>query len=368
MASTTKAPSGSRPGCVWGNFEEAQARCEKHGMRLCSVQEIKGGAGEASGCFFDHGLVWTSDVCADDKAADEADEMAWTGSKPDMWFIAEDYLEKQDQWPNRGQDGGAINNVVRSGRLASVVESGHGADAMVASVKGTQGTSLNFGKLIKSSKFTLCTVTRYAGRYRRRIIQGGGNWLFGHWHGRAGVSYTHGWATGYHNNIKPVDDWVVMCGQAGKVLANGRSVGNGRVWRMPHHGGVVVNRGDFGARGLRERSDFEIAEIMVWNSQIADMDEASQYLLDVLAKGRMPAKVGDGFVYQGCLFHPRGWQRPGGDVSISADGAEQCNEICGSRGFKFFGLECPMGSKVHCQCSNGLAGISSDEKVCKGQK
>jgi len=74
------------------------------------------------------------------------------------------------------------------------------------------------------------------------------------------------------------------------------------------------------------------------------------------------------YKYKQCLHYPRGWARPNGNVPISAGGVDKCNSICGSRGYRYFGLECPMGSQVHCQCSNGLQGNPSPVSVCQGQR
>jgi len=50
------------------------------------------------------------------------------------------------------------------------------------------------------------------------------------------------------------------------------------------------------------------------------------------------------------------WQRPYGDVTNNQKGFEDCAKKCTKGGFKYFGTECPMGKKVHCQCSNNLRG------------
>lgn len=43
---------------------------------------------------------------------------------------------------------------------------------------------------ITSSERGICSISRYTGRYRRRILLGSrSNWLHGHWGGRAGVAH-----------------------------------------------------------------------------------------------------------------------------------------------------------------------------------
>jgi hypothetical protein len=51
---------GTRPSCRSGvTFDQAVNHCKSHGLDLCTAEQIKAGSGEATGCRFDHGLVWT---------------------------------------------------------------------------------------------------------------------------------------------------------------------------------------------------------------------------------------------------------------------------------------------------------------------
>ena len=89
---------------------------------------------------------------------------------------------------------------------------GHGAANQVLALSGTTSSVIDFGAVIGSS-FTVCSVTRYTGGAKERILQGGGkNWLHGHWRGNAGVAYYEGWKTAQQENVSPDTDWVVMCG------------------------------------------------------------------------------------------------------------------------------------------------------------
>lgn len=54
---------GTRPGCAQTRtFDQAVSHCKSHGLDLCTAEQIKSGSGEATGCRFDHGLVWTCSV------------------------------------------------------------------------------------------------------------------------------------------------------------------------------------------------------------------------------------------------------------------------------------------------------------------
>lgn len=78
---------------------------------------------------------------------------------------------------------------------------------------------------------------------------------------------------------------------------------------------------------------------------------------------RIPPKV----PMDACLYRPQNWARPYGNVALSEAGAEECKRNCGRAGYSYFGLECPMGSEVHCQCSDYLGGQVVDQRFCEGQ-
>jgi len=54
---------GTRPGCKTGTYAEAVAHCESLGQSLCTLNQLKSGSGEASGCGFDGHLVWSKTPC-----------------------------------------------------------------------------------------------------------------------------------------------------------------------------------------------------------------------------------------------------------------------------------------------------------------
>merc|ERR1719149_225310 len=91
--------------------------------------------------------------------------------------------------------------------LAESRSAGHGATSEVLALSGTTSSAIAFGAVIKSS-FTLCSVTRYTGGAKTRILQGSPkNWLHGHWGGRAGVAYYEGVKTAWQNNVSPNTNW-----------------------------------------------------------------------------------------------------------------------------------------------------------------
>jgi hypothetical protein len=68
----------------------------------------------------------------------------------------------------------------------------------------------------------------------------------------------------------------------------------------------------------------------------------------------------------GCV-KPSGWVRPYGNVDISAAGAESCRDQCNAGGYMYYGLECPMGDDVHCQChGDSSLGEAKGDEYCEG--
>jgi len=56
--------TGSRPDCLSGvTFNQANAKCQSEGLRLCTRNEIEEGKARGTGCNFDAYLQWTSTPC-----------------------------------------------------------------------------------------------------------------------------------------------------------------------------------------------------------------------------------------------------------------------------------------------------------------
>ena len=166
--------------------------------------------------------------------------------------------------------------------LAELRSAGHGATSEVHALTGTTSSVIDFGPVIPS-EFTVCSVTRYTGGARGRILQGDPkNWLHGHFYGSIGVAYYEGWKTANRAHVSPDTDWVVMCGtNAGSQLklVNGADVGT----NQGGSGGVslLVNAGTVGGH---QKSNFAIAEVVVWPRGLTaeEMHGASQHLLSRL--------------------------------------------------------------------------------------
>ena len=146
----------------------------------------------------------------------------------------------------------------------------NGAAGTVCSVRGSPASAITFGPASVPATFTICSVTRYAGSNKGRILNGDGNWLHGHWSGNIGVSYYDAWKTVTATSIaiQPTD-WLLMCGQnapPGIFLANGVPVGNGAGGGT---GNIAFGVNSLGCCGTTEASDWAIAEITVWNRALS---------------------------------------------------------------------------------------------------
>jgi hypothetical protein len=180
---------------------------------------------------------------------------------------------------NTWQDcSGNGNTATLSGSgLVESRKAGHGATSEVLALSGTTSSVISFGAVIKS-EFTVCSVTRYTGGAKQRILSGGGaNWLHGHHAGGlggiAGVAHygRNTWVTAVQNHVSPNTNWLVMCGSnAGSQLklVNGVDVGTTAAGGT---GGVslFVNGGD---NSPEQSSDFAIAEVAVWPRGLTDVE------------------------------------------------------------------------------------------------
>lgn len=205
---------------------------------------------------------------------------------PTTWFVAGDFNETDRSWTNRGTRGGIVRDIVKNGDLARLRANGKGARTNLTFVSGNTSTQLVFGSVITSSNFTVCALSRYTGGAKGRILNGGGNWLLGHWNARSGVVHTQRWVT--NTTDRYGDNWVAICARNGNqtsdVLCNGEGIGNGAQIEMPAQGEVTINsRGTTSCCG-DEVSDFGLAELMVWDGDA--LREGMAYLQYVLSNGR----------------------------------------------------------------------------------
>ena len=168
-----------------------------------------------------------------------------------------------------------------AGTVETVTTTGNGVKGLVRMVTGTTATSYTFGEILKNH-YTICSITRYTGSHKLRILQGTRtNWLHGHWGGAAGVAHYEGWLGQKTSRLTNVDDWVVLCGTSQRLMLDGKTVAT-RSDHIPGSQAVVINAGTH--HGDSEKSDWGVAEVIAWDRALSEkeMKDASAYLKQIL--------------------------------------------------------------------------------------
>jgi len=152
--------------------------------------------------------------------------------------------------------------------VATGAASGDGAANAVTFISGTTTTRLLWPENSIPSAFTVCSVTRYFGSTRSRILNCASspsqavNWLHGHhrYDSMRGLTYYGGWKTSMTNN-GVVDDWLVMCGTnagptaPGNIVEDQEEIGTG-------NGGVGSCRLNI---NYEEPSDWALHSLLIWD-------------------------------------------------------------------------------------------------------
>lgn len=210
---------------------------------------------------------------------------------PTTWVAAETYDGEANVWVNQGS-GPDLTDVVTEGTVEAVLGSGNGALTSVLSLVGNSSSVMSLGA-VRPPSYTVCSITRYAGDTRGRIIQGGRHsWLHGHHKNVTGVAHYVVWYTqSTVSEVVPETDWLLMCGKnpadpPSNVVVNGRQVGIASLGGAIPADELWIN----GGYVATDRSDFAVAEIIIWSQPLsdADMDFAMAYLRSRLGLGLIP--------------------------------------------------------------------------------
>ena len=191
------------------------------------------------------------------------------------WYKSNDLGKGSNVGSNWPSAVGKFTAKPTKGSVKTVISTGHGATGAMWAVQGATSSSYTFGDIL-TSQYTICSITRYTGGSRNRILTGSrANWLHGHWNGGAGIAHYDGWVGASSNQMKNKDDWVIMCGTSNAVLLHGKKVGT-RGSNVAGNQNVVINAGAQSG----EKSDWAVAEIITWNRKLseAEMQSASVYL------------------------------------------------------------------------------------------
>ena len=111
----------------------------------------------------------------------------------------------------------------------------------------------------KKNKYTLCVVSKYNGKYKKRIFEGvAENYLIGYHNGKSGVSHKNTWVTCYKDLVG--DNWMSCVDSFEYSYVNGENLQTKKS-RGNAPTQFAVNRG----RYKRESSDWAIAEMILFN-------------------------------------------------------------------------------------------------------
>lgn len=204
-------------------------------------------------------------------------EWSATSTKPVIWMDGNSW--ESNVWRDksgRGNNSGGNQNVSK----ASSAEG-------FAVIQGGTSSGLELTAGWPKQEFTFVHLTRYNGGQKNRIWNGkGGNWLSGHWGGRAGVAHHDGAWAGNPDQVEPQNNWLLTVTQREFSRFNaGRS---GRRDGAGNPQGFGINQ--FGGQYNGEVSDWQCAEVVVFEGNLsdADMKRVEAYFIE---KYKLPFRV-----------------------------------------------------------------------------
>jgi hypothetical protein len=146
----------------------------------------------------------------------------------------------------------------------------NGAVAGVPYIAGNTMSTVTFPLGSVPRKFTVCSITRYTGANKLRILSTNGlNWLHGHWGGRRGVAHYDSWVTD-QINIDPSTNWLVMCGKSGgasptNILRDGISCATNAI-QLTTNAQMAINQ------YFLEKSDYAFSHVLIWDQELSDSE------------------------------------------------------------------------------------------------
>ena len=150
--------------------------------------------------------------------------------------------------------------------MATATASGDGATNAVPHITGTTATQILWPESSIPTTFTVCSVTRFTGGTRGRILgchsspTQPASWAHGHWSGDRGIVYYNAWQTTSASK-GVVDDWLVVCGTnagaeaPGNIIVDQDEIGTAT-------GGVSDVRLNI---GYTAPSDWALHSLLIWD-------------------------------------------------------------------------------------------------------
>jgi hypothetical protein len=190
--------------------------------------------------------------------------------KPVIWLDAKNYAG--GVWKDTSGNGNDVTQTkgLRPARQEAGTE---GASGAFDYVSGGVSAGLKIEKGWPQGQYTFVHVSKYDGYSKKRIWQGAsGNWLNGHHEGQAGRAHHNHWIVSADKKVDPSDWLLGVATTKGARFNQGVASYFGRLNRYSHRvalatnpGGLAIN--DFARGGwvVGERSDFGVAEAMVFD-------------------------------------------------------------------------------------------------------
>lgn len=165
-----------------------------------------------------------------------------------------------------------------------------GAEGRFEIMKGNHRSKVVFpsGSVPRNAR-TICTLTRYSGAHKGRIVTGTQpnqcNALYGHHENKRGVVYDGNWINS--GNVGSLDHWVATCSSSGMehIVVDGVSRGN--AWAAKSFGYSTCQMSINGYAG--EPSDWEFAELAIWDKALTDTQ--MKLVQDEMLKKVLPNRV-----------------------------------------------------------------------------
>jgi hypothetical protein len=184
-------------------------------------------------------------------------------------YRAADYDTATKFWPDVS---GNSRDVLSSGIISNPTKvtttaNTNGSSTSFTTLQGTTTQGVVFPTSVLPSTYTLFHVARYNAGTESRIFDGAtNNWLSGFWNGLSGVAHHTNWNTQFWSDVH-VNNWLVSTDTNSTYRSNGISRTTGSTSATAN---LTINQGN-----SREYSDWQVAEVIVYNRTLTDAEVTS---------------------------------------------------------------------------------------------
>ena len=190
--------------------------------------------------------------------------------------------------------------------------SGNGATSSIPYLFGSITSTIIWPTGSIPNTFTICSVTRYTGGVRGRILSSTGNngnynnyWYHGHYNGQRGVCRYETWLTST-TGVGSVDTWVVTCGKSigtisSNILVDGFPRGISTI-STGSSATLTIN-----SSYISEPSDWAFSCVFIWDQLLTDSEMVivSNFLLQHLSTGMSIRNILSQSIYSTPSFYTK---------------------------------------------------------------